>query len=307
MYGQILELMDGIGGVNADWYRYAGAENGDFAQTGWQGVGGRELVDGAAGGTPATFAISSPGLYTVRLSYREDGVGVDSLLLQLSSMAAPDNTAPNYGPPQSPVSTTFGVSVKSRTPNTAATGVFPDSKIRVELEDGGSTQINTNSVILSLNGTPVTPTITKAGTVTTVSYTPPALFPSASSNSVTLRFSDNASTPQSFTNTWSFTVENYPTLPSSYARPAGTVDLASSGFSAFVHQARAGANLPNDTARAEGQLRGTLIDPSTGTPYANHVVGGTPPGNFIDGDVINWNQDAGLATDAGNLDRKSVV
>src|SRR5437016_2516862 len=45
----------------------------------------------------------------------------------------------------------------------------PDAPIIAELEDGSTTQVNTNSISVSLNGTPVTATIAKSGTITTVS------------------------------------------------------------------------------------------------------------------------------------------
>jgi len=189
---------------------------------------------------------------------------------------------------------TAPVTVRSLSPGAGQVGVFPDASLRVELKDGGSTQVDTNTVSLKLDANPATPLNTsKSGTITTLTFTPPALFLPGSAHAATVVFSDTAAPPKSFTNTWSFTVENYATLPGSFARPAGTVDINSPGFTVFVHQARADAGLPNNTQRAEGQLRSYLIDWMTGAPYVNHVVGGTPQGSFVDADVINWNQELG--------------
>ncbi len=92
-----------------------------------------------------------------------------------------------------------------------AQNAAPDARIVAELEDGSSTQVNTNSISLFLNGPAVAPTITKSGTITTVAFSPPAIFPAGSTNTVILVYRD--STPQTFTNTFQFTVENYATLP----------------------------------------------------------------------------------------------
>jgi hypothetical protein len=43
--------------------------------------------------------------------------------------------------------------------------------------------------------------------------------------------------------------------------------------------------LAQNLARAEDQIRGRLIDPTTGEPYLNHATGG---GAFADENVINW-------------------
>src|SRR5256884_2362903 len=91
-----------------------------------------------------------------------------------------------------------------------AQNAAPDAPITAELEDGSATQVNTNSISLSINGTAAAPTITQSGPITTVSFTPTTIFPAASSNSVRLIYSDNSRT---FTNTFQFTVENYVTLP----------------------------------------------------------------------------------------------
>ncbi|PYM10770.1 MAG: hypothetical protein DME18_15625, partial [Verrucomicrobia bacterium] len=298
VYAGLVGFTDSAGGTVADWYRYARTltANSDF-NGGWHGAAGFERTDAGGGGddVAATWVISSPGLYTIQLSQREDGASVDALSFQLSTLPAPTDP----GPPESAVSTTFPVAVAARTPAANAVGVFPDTSITVQIADGGSAQLNPNSVTLSLNGTALSnPTTTKSGNTTTITAAAPNLLPAGSVNSAAVVFSDNASPAKTSTNTWSFTVENYATLTPGLARPAGTVDTASSGFSGTVHQARTDSLLPNSIQRAEDELRGLLIDPLTGARYVNHAT----VTNFTDQDVINWNRDAGgLGNEIGNF------
>ena len=60
------------------------------------------------------------------------------------------------------------------------------------------------------------------------------------------------------------------TLPEAWALPTSAgVDA---GFRVRVHQANKNSGeLPNTLARTEAQLAGVLIDPATGSPYANDV------------------------------------
>src|SRR5438552_6879162 len=106
----------------------------------------------------------------------------------------------------------------------------PDAPIIAELEDGSTTQVNTNSISVSLNGTPVTATIAKSGTITTVSFKSLAILPAGSSNSVRLVYTDKSSPAQTFTNTFQFTVQNYPTLLPSLKVPASAIDTNKPGF-----------------------------------------------------------------------------
>ncbi len=126
-YAQIVELIDGTGGANQDWYRFslsindATAGDNDFNRA-WDSTAAPEAIDGGPGGGPATWNIVNPGVYTIRLHMREDAAAVDTVLLQLSSQAAPTNP----GPAESALATTyitFTTQPKDAaiTPGTAAT------------------------------------------------------------------------------------------------------------------------------------------------------------------------------------------
>lgn len=102
MYAQILELMT-PNGPGPNWYRYIGNTStyGDFNGS-WTGSGApstdaANAVGGGGGEIPAVYTINTPGIYTIRLSMREDGSAVDTIMLQLASL--PDPTDP--GPPES--------------------------------------------------------------------------------------------------------------------------------------------------------------------------------------------------------------
>jgi hypothetical protein len=99
MYASIVELKDGFGGANADWYRFGrninDATAGDNSfNRGWDGNGGFESNSGDAGGVPTVWNIQSPGIYTIRLTMREDAAAVDTILLQRDNMPAPGNPGP---------------------------------------------------------------------------------------------------------------------------------------------------------------------------------------------------------------------
>ena len=100
VYARIVELADGPGGANADWYRNTSSPTtGNFADinggTGWDGTGGLESVTGEQGGVPMLFNISAAGIYTLQIDQREDGVGVDAFVLQLNSLPPPANSGPS--------------------------------------------------------------------------------------------------------------------------------------------------------------------------------------------------------------------
>jgi hypothetical protein len=108
-------------------------------------------------------------------------------------------------------------------------GINPDSVIKIQVKDF-ATQLNANAVTLLLNGTSVSPTVTKAGGLTTIQYDPPGLLPSGSSNTFTLIYRDNGSPASSTTNQWSFAVSIATTSPEARilgvaTDPYGNIDL----------------------------------------------------------------------------------
>jgi hypothetical protein len=94
MFADIVELKDGTGGSIADWYQFTHSVDGDFNTTPWDGTGGLEQNAAGITGTSAVWTFPTAGVYTVRVSQREDGANVDALVLQLSTLTAPTGTGP---------------------------------------------------------------------------------------------------------------------------------------------------------------------------------------------------------------------
>ncbi|MHC1766047.1 MAG: LamG domain-containing protein [Verrucomicrobiia bacterium] len=123
-------------------------------------------------------------------------------------------------------------------------------------EAGGRTA-DPNSIALSFNGATVTPTsVTKSGATTTISYTAPnPPLASGSTNTATLAIKDN--TGASFSNTASFVVAKYETLPASAAMPSSAVNQAKKGFKIKTYQIDGGAQ-EGTIAYNESLLAGEL-------------------------------------------------
>jgi hypothetical protein len=144
--------------------------------------------------------------------------------------------------------------------------VRADAPLNVELTDY-VTQVDPTTIVLKLDGSTVVPTIAQAGGKTTLSYTPPGLFVSNSTHTVSLVFADNATpTPNTNALQYSFTAAPYATLPVSLAASPSLVS-ANPGFNTRVSQID--VNLGPTLQRAENQLANLLIDASTSLPYVN--------------------------------------
>jgi hypothetical protein len=84
----------------------------------------------------------------------------------------------------------------------------PDATVKVVLQDG-TTQVNTNTLLFSLDGVPVVPAISRAGGVTTIEYDPPGLLAASSTHTVRLVFQDNGVVPTTQTNQFDFAVLSF--------------------------------------------------------------------------------------------------
>jgi hypothetical protein len=91
-------------------------------------------------------------------------------------------------------------------------------------------------VILKLNDTTITPTFVRDEEmfVTTLVYNVPQLLPALSQNTVTVIWSDNTGTKH--TNSGTFRVGAYTTLPASQALPVGAGVSTDSGFKVKIYQ-----------------------------------------------------------------------
>lgn len=270
VYAQILEV------ASPQWYRYGPVPNGtDFSLLqddpndsgtvcGWNGYGAKEAVTGNGGEEPAIWTISKAGTYTIRLSQREDGNSIDALIFQLNSLPRPTDPGPPesqiVGAPPAPLSIYQVIPVpdsKAARFDTPVTVIFAD----------GTTKLATNSVVLKLDGTPVTPTITQQAGSTTVKYQPPAVFAALSSHTATVSYSDDKG--GTFSKTWSFAIQNYVSLG---AAQMVTADKTKPGFVWDMSQVdNVGSDSQNSNQRTIDQLAG-LLGPNIADPSAQGVA-----------------------------------
>ncbi|WP_040549795.1 PA14 domain-containing protein [Pedosphaera parvula] len=171
-----------------------------------------------------------------------------------------------------------------------------DSPINITLSDNTSS-VDTNTIVLTLDGTNVASSITQSAPSTLISFTPPALFTSGSTHSVSLTFADNATpTPNTNTFQYGFTVATYTTLPTNLIATPSLVS-ANPGFTIRVSQID--VNLGPTLQRAENQLANRLIDPTTSLPYTNLATPNPIDASFIyqETNTLNYS----LTFDQGNF------
>ncbi len=154
------------------------------------------------------------------------------------------------------------------------------------IEDIGAVSIlNSNSIVLNLDGTAVTNIqVSKSAGLTTVSYsTAPNFFAAGSSHTVALTFSSTGGASGGSTNT--FKVPAYITVPASYAVTG--VDTSQPGFRARPYQTTA-AN-PGSVAWTELQLTGAE------GPNIADLSGADAQGFYSIATVINLDEDNTVA------------
>ncbi|QDT07446.1 Quinoprotein glucose dehydrogenase B precursor [Rubripirellula lacrimiformis] len=95
IYAGFVELADGVGGENADWYEDSGHVASDFEQSSWDGLGEAEVDAAVASQNAMKFTIPSSGTYTLRIVGRENGVSLDALRIQLASLGDPNSLSAN--------------------------------------------------------------------------------------------------------------------------------------------------------------------------------------------------------------------
>lgn len=163
----------------------------------------------------------------------------------------------------------------------------------VTIGDSGSSVVNPATVTTSLNGSPVTPTVTKNGATTTATYHGfPTLLPPGSTNTVVVHASDTNN--NSINGTRSFIVPNYSKIPGSLAVTG--VNTTAPGFRIMPWQSGIEPNRNYWAMEQIAGLHGTndadltlatdggYIDYTTNVVNFNitpaSVIGGGDAGNF---------------------------
>ena len=153
-----------------------------------------------------TFVAPVSGVYPFRLVHWQNNGHADLGWYYLDSTGTPIAVNDSAGP-----ITAYRVSNVPREPYIAE--VYPSpggagysavTPIQVVLSDDDLT-VSAASIKLFLNGTQVTPSISKSGKLTSISYNPNANRQTVT-NIVQLVYADSSASPKSLTNTWSFTI-----------------------------------------------------------------------------------------------------
>jgi len=247
--------------------------------------GGRGASD-----TAVTLVVPTAGFYPVRSVWFEGGGGAN-----LEWVVIRD------GKPRALVNDGTPNSVRAFRSSTAAVppGVvfaYPargtgnpylaDLPITLDIADGSAATVNQGSIVLKVNDTTVTPTISKAGSITTVRYAAPGQYPSGSTNTVSLAFAD--STGGSYTGSYTYNVASYSTIPVSMRMPASAVDTSKPGF--IFKPTQTDQGLENRVRRADLHTRGLY-----GLPNYADLSSAGPGGAFPISGVINFDQGPGNA------------
>jgi hypothetical protein len=161
---------------------------------------------------------------------------------------------------------------------------------KTTISDSGSATPDTNTITISLDGTPVTPSaIIQSGVIgggsglTTVAYQSPNLVLAPGSAHTNVVHCTGSTFAGSVDKTNSFTVPAYALLTAAMKAP-GTVNTGLSGFAGRIHQLPI-ARFPDSASLIgiERQLADGFIDPGTGQPY----VSIDPVGAFTNA-TLNW-------------------
>jgi hypothetical protein len=240
LYAQIVEL----GGTQI----FSGDPSVDFSNS-WS----------TAGGSPG-WAVTLPGLYTIRVSCRQSGAALDTLCLQLAGLPAPAEP----GPPESAVATNLpALLLTAQTPAAGQTNVSPTAPITAQILD--CVQPSDPSLFgLWLDGSQVAATMSKIGAVTSISYTPAHPAALGSTHAVEILYLDSSPLQSNWTNTWNFTVTTTP--------PPTITSFNCSGGMFSIHWTGGGTlqsttNLAPPSVWNNVTANGTFSEPALGAKF----------------------------------------
>ncbi len=255
--------------------------------------GGRGATD-----TAVTLVVPTPGFYPVRSVWFEGGGGANFewVVIRDGKPRALINDVGNANSVRAFRSASeavpAGVVFANPARQTGNPYVATDS-ISIDIADPSGGTVTANSIVMTVNGATVTPTVNKTGSTTRLSYAQAAALPSGSTVTVGVAFAD--STGGSYTGSYTYTVAAYSTLPLSFRMPDSAVDKTKPGF--LFKPVQAAIGLENRVRRAEQHVSGLL-----GLANIADLTLARPDGYFVVPGVINFDQAAGNAGafNAGN-------
>jgi hypothetical protein len=156
----------------------------------------------------------------------------------------------------------------AQTPGPGAANVAPTAPISVRFLNGTNT-LDNSSVSIKLDNVAVTATVSSNGNIISFKAQPSAVLAALSAHTVSLNYADM--TGKQFNTTWTFTVQNYPTLDSTQIV---TPDTTKPGFVFEMSQVDSvGSDTQNSVQRIIDQLAG-LLGPNTADPNAQGIASG---------------------------------
>ena len=158
------------------------------------GQDGTGSYTGFGGAQAINAHLDDLGIWTRELSATEVGRIYFEALSGVDLSTIPDPTSPY---------------IFSASPANGSTNSSPGGAFSASIQDASTNSINTNSIALALDGTPVVPSVLDVNGTTTLQYQPAAILAPLSTHSYVLVYSDNNTPPDSSTNTFVFTVANY--------------------------------------------------------------------------------------------------
>ncbi len=181
----------------------------------------------------------------------------------------------------------------------------PVAGVMIDMKDWDYA-IAEGSLTMTVNGTTVTPTLSRVDDVSRIIYRPASGYLAGGVNTIVVGYRTTSTPALNNSFTYSALVGTATALLPVYALPG--VDTTKPGFKIKVHQMDPNRNpATGQYLNAERQIANGYIDPSTGQPFPNTALtdwldsAGTvlasadADGFFTAEGVINWNQDAPTA------------
>jgi hypothetical protein len=169
-----------------------------------------------------TINVSQAGLYAARVLYYNGGgnASVEFYTFVGTNAVLVNDTANGGIPAYRAVTTPARSYISSLQPSSGARGASPNPTIAATIVSGVGPVSN---IVLAVDGTNVSPSVTATASGTNVSYAVPGFFNPLTTHTASLGWSDQATQNV----TWSFTIVGYPVLS---AAQAVTPDATKPGF-----------------------------------------------------------------------------
>lgn len=250
------------------------------------------VFDGGRGAADTLFDVAVPvaGLYPVRLLWWEGGGGANVEFFSVTPAGEKiliDDSANASGIKAYYKGLTPSPSLHNIAPYPSSVDNDPRHPILIELIDGVAA-VNDSSIVLTVNGSAVTPQITNLAQITSLSFAPPGnRWLPDSKNTVSLTYKD--ANAVSRTETWTFNVGHYLTLTAADSAK-GTPSLP--GYTARIYQV---ASRDGEASGVGTENWNEVTDDILAGLYGPNVAdlsAAGPDGIFRFSGTLDWDQDS---------------